>query len=80
MSFECNVWDIKVYFYVLHVTPNELLKANMSSLNLSKQMFSSFTISLLHNILDIRNVVVNIILNLKKWYLNFAKTEETAIF
>lgn len=43
-------------------------------------MFSSFTISLLHNILDIRNVVVNIILNLKKWYLNFAKTEETAIF
>lgn len=64
-----------VYFCVLHVTPNELLKASMSSLNLSKQMFSSFTISLLHNILDIRNVVVNIILNLKKWYLNFAKTQ-----
>lgn len=38
-------------------------------------MFSSFTISLLHNILDIQNVVVNIILNLKKWYLNFAKTQ-----
>lgn len=55
-----------VYFCVLHVTPNELLKASMSSLNLSKQMFSSFTISLLHDILDIRNVVVNIILNLKK--------------
>lgn len=38
-------------------------------------MFSSFTIALLHNTLDIRNVVVNIILKLKKWYLNFAKTQ-----